>query len=405
MDKDVIFIGGLWSKDIEHQIIERSKGVVQIAANNLQTALIEGFDSILDYPVTIISGLFIGAFPKRYRDLFIKERSFNHATFENHKDYYVGFINLPVYKHISKYIHSKKYIDKCCGSVDGTKYLVGYSMTQSVVNELCYAKNKYPSIITCLVVPDLPEYMNFGPDRGAMFRFLKNRSTSNLYRKIKNIDSFVLLTDHMYNRLNVDKPYIVVEGVSNNISLYKNNYLDDGIKRIVYTGTLSKAYGICDLVDAFCEQDGDDLRLIICGSGDGQNYVEEMAMVDKRIDYRGNVSSEEARSIQSSAYLLVNPRKPEGEYTKYSFPSKTIEYMSSGRPVLMYKLAGVPNEYDEYLYYINDNLSDSLKVILSFDSHDLNEKGKSARNFVFNNKSNEVQASKIMSMMLNLNNV
>ena len=63
----------------------------------------------------------------------------------------------------------------------------------------------------------------------------------------------------------------------------------------------------------------------------------------------GQVSLNEARALQKTADVLVNPRLNEGEYTKYSFPSKTMEYLSTGRPVVCYKLDGIPDEYDKHL--------------------------------------------------------
>lgn len=35
---------------------------------------------------------------------------------------------------------------------------------------------------------------------------------------------------------------------------------------------------------------------------------------------------------QSESEILVNPRNDNNEFTKYSFPSKVIEYLGSGTP-------------------------------------------------------------------------
>ena len=68
--------------------------------------------------------------------------------------------------------------------------------------------------------------------------------------------------------------------------------------------------------------------------------------------------------MQQQATLLVNPRKGHEEYTKYSFPSKTMEYMASGTPTIMYKLPGLPIEYEEYLVLLPDNSQETLTAIL-----------------------------------------
>ena len=55
------------------------------------------------------------------------------------------------------------------------------------------------------------------------------------------------------------------------------------------------------------------------------------------------------------ADVLVNPRPNEGEYTKYSFPSKNIEYLLSGNPVVGYMLSGMPEDYRRFVYEISPN--------------------------------------------------
>ena len=60
------------------------------------------------------------------------------------------------------------------------------------------------------------------------------------------------------------------------------------------------------------------------------------------------------------AKLLINLRNPEDKYTKYSFPSKTFEYMVSGTPFFTTKLEGIPSEYYNYLYCI-DSYETNLK--------------------------------------------
>ena len=79
------------------------------------------------------------------------------------------------------------------------------------------------------------------------------------------------------------------------------------------------------------------------------------------IRYFGFVSQEEALSLQGRAATLINPRSPEGLYTRYSFPSKTLEYLRSGRPTLCYALEGIPEEYGQYLIYIQQSGADGIR--------------------------------------------
>ena len=71
---------------------------------------------------------------------------------------------------------------------------------------------------------------------------------------------------------------------------------------------------------------------------------------NEKIKYFGVIDFESILLRQKNTDLLINPRPSIDEYTKYSFPSKIMEYMASGTPVLTTKLSGIPMEY--YDYYI-----------------------------------------------------
>ncbi len=400
----VIFVGGTWNKNEDSMINKNSNGAVQNAANILQHSIIRGMDELLDDPVTILSMKFIGSFPFLYKKMYINSFTFNHSECTEHIDYNIGFLNLPIVKHYSKTIEARKYIKKTCKRSSNEKiYVIGYSMTYSVTKTLRYVKKVNPYAVTCLIIPDLPEYMNPNNKRSmSLFYFLKSYSNKVVYRDIKDIDTYVLLTKQMYSRLDSPHPYVVVEGIA---PYQSKDYLEckDKLKRIVYTGGMTIRYGVCDLVDAFCKIVGDEFRLVLCGIGDAEKYIEKKSKIDSRIEFLGEVDNDKARKIQRSAYILVNPRKGNGGYTKYSFPSKTMEYMISGRPVVMYKLEGIPDEYDEYLYYVNESLEKTLQEVLNISAEELSNKGNKAREFVIKEKNSNAQAKKILNMLFEQN--
>ena len=117
----------------------------------------------------------------------------------------------------------------------------------------------------------------------------------------------------------------------------------------------------------------------------------------------GVKSNNEIVSDEQRASLLVNPRPSSPEYTKYSFPSKTMEYMASGTPVLMTKLPGMPKEYYPFIYTIDDEtvegVANALKAFFAIPASDRYRKGASAREFVLAKKSNIEQAKKIIEFI------
>ena len=107
--------------------------------------------------------------------------------------------------------------------------------------------------------------------------------------------------------------------------------------------------------------------------------------------------------MQKNATIIVNPRQNNEEFTKYSFPSKNMEYLSSGVPVIAYKLDGIPDEYDDYILYPEDNSSDGLykkiKSVLDMSEEERQSVGEKARCFVVENKNKNRQAQRIFEFI------
>ena len=106
---------------------------------------------------------------------------------------------------------------------------------------------------------------------------------------------------------------------------------------------------------------------------------------------------------EQRAALLVNPRPSAPEYTKYSFPSKNMEYMVSGTPILTTKLPGMPKEYYPYVYLLEDEtpkgITEKLQEIFGLSLEEREEMGANARGFVLQHKSNVAQAKKILKFI------
>ena len=99
-------------------------------------------------------------------------------------------------------------------------------------------------------------------------------------------------------------------------------------------------------------------------------------------------------------------RDPKAEYTKYSFPSKTFEYMASGTPFLTTDLSGIPIEYKGYLFIIKNNSVDEIKVglerALALSDQEKQKFGEDARTFVLTQKNKYIQSKKFSDFLTDL---
>ena len=223
---------------------------------------------------------------------------------------------------------------------------------------------------------------------------------------IRHCTDYVLLTEAMNDYIrNPGKPYVVLEGHSD-ISMGEK--LPSAEKKthprsVFYAGGVSRQYGLGDLVEGFRLADLPNTRLEIYGPGDYVKELQEIAKEDDRIFYGGMLLNSEIVEREQQATLLVNPRPTHEEFVKYSFPSKTMEYMASGTPVLTTRLPGMPGEYYPYVSFIDqetpEGIAAALTEVLAASDETLFAKGLAARAFVLEGRNNVVQAGKLLDML------
>ena len=149
--------------------------------------------------------------------------------------------------------------------------------------------------------------------------------------------------------------------------------------------------------------EGDNYRLQIAGNGDAVELVKKYAALDKRITYLGYITPDEVEEYQKSATVLVNPRTSEYEFVKYSFPSKNMECLASGKPYIAHNLICDPEEYHSFIQYPVDESDDALarKIVevCSLSEEERNEIGERARQFILTEKNPKIQCKKIVDMI------
>lgn len=399
---DILCLMGLFPKEYEKTIIEDSIGGIQNAANKFQWGIVKGLGTIDEIEYKIINSLYIGSYPKRYNKIKIPSFIFTDTYGVENKN--VGFINVAFYKILSKYLGIKKEIDNWANNGNrNNKAIIAYAMTSPFVEILNYIKKKYPEITCCLVVPDLPEYMNVSAGEKIFYRIAKNLQIKHFKKKLKLIDCYVLLTKHMVEWFDWKIKYTVIEGISSKIE--KNSidfYNTKKEKKILYAGMIEEKYGVVELVESFIQIKNKDWILELYGNGTALKKIEEISKYDSRVHVMGIVPNSKVLQEQRKAEILINPRCDQYEFTKYSFPSKIIEYMESGTPMIGYKLSGMPEEYEGYFYEISsckNGIKNSLEEVMKLSSNERMKKGKEALNFVIEEKNATKQCEKIIKLL------
>lgn len=221
------------------------------------------------------------------------------------------------------------------------------------------------------------------------------------------VDTLLALTLQTIEFLNLQqKKTIIIEGLVDADHYVPSPHTEHQDYKIIhYSGGLIEQYGIKVLIDAFLRIEDPFIRLHLFGNGDMSNYIELCMKSDSRIKFFGYQHNRVVMADQEKSFILVNPRFTEKNYTEYSFPSKTIEYMASGVPLLTNRLAGIPVEYFDYVYSFNDETVEGYKSTLEelflIPQEEMRRFGSKAQSFVFKNKNNQLQALKLFEVLAN----
>lgn len=390
---NLIFVGSIYPKYLLDYLLAHSLDV-DFAANNYQSALVNGLSYYYN-SLKIISSPPISN-PGKCSKKMIKSRYLKH--FQDTDFYYVGTARNRLWKMLVEFWRIRKQLGIILSDRKEENIACCYSLHSPFLLSLLLYRKKIKKI--CLVVPDLPEYMSDNTNPFRVFAKKVDRQIINLC--IKRIDCFALLSPYMADRLRIkNKTWDVIEGIFHpenvgNIEKYKK-------KIILYTGQLQKRYGVFDLVEAFMLIPNEDYELWLCGDSYEIEQLRHLANDDPRIKFLGKRNRRDIIIFQKMAHLLVNPRHSSEEFTKYSFPSKTMEYLASGTPVLMSKLPSIPEEYNEFLFFFEDEsiigMKNKIIEICEIDINVLNKKGKEAAKFIYKNKTAISQVSKIVKML------
>ena len=394
-----IFVGLLYSEVRRQQIIKEVKTALESAANTYQWGLLHGLQNVTDEQIEIINSVPMGSFPKQSK--ILKEK----ATVEEENGFTIdniGYWNFPI---IKQYQRSRGLYKRICKIVKNTNQpvtVVLYSLYYPYLKALDKLKKKYSHFQYIVIVPDLPcEYGIESPNK--IKRWINRKLGYKSLAFAEKADGYIFLTEYMSDVINKkNRPYEIIEGIGRAGKISTVEFESGEKPIILYTGTLDKVFGIRTLLEAYLCLPENSAELWIAGAGDAQDELKEISARNKNIKFFGYCTKEKVFEMQNKASILVNPRPGKDEYTKYSFPSKTMEYLSTGKPVAMNRLPGIPKEYEEHVFFFKEetpaSMAETFNLIFNLSSMELAERKEKQQDFIQNQKCSNVQAQKIVKL-------
>lgn len=220
-------------------------------------------------------------------------------------------------------------------------------------------------------------------------------------------DGLVVLTRHIVTDFAPRSRFIVIEGGVDSAS--DINGVDYGgpiDQACLYSGALNELNGVDVLLKAFSLITDPNWKLWVFGDGPLKDMVWDAAQADARITYYGLLPNSLVREYQRRAFTLVNPRPRHQLIARYTFPSKLLEYMLSGRPVISSQLPGIPEEYHDFVCWLNQETPEDLARLIQYIGKcrpsDLADLGQRARQFVLHKKNWNEQSRSIYEFIRTL---
>lgn len=390
-----IYLGSSRPSHVNKELLDMGS-YVNFAGNTLQQALLEGFSKLVPH-IKIISGWYVTTFPK-VKQLLLKRRTFE--DFGTTDYVYVGGLNLPVLNLITRYFRCRRELKRMLSEKDDNVVVI-YEVHTPLLLAATSLRKRIKHIN--LIVPDMPQFMSGNQNK--LYLMMKRIDAQIIKKCLAKVDSYSLLSEGMTELLPMEgKRWTLMEGIFQN-SFDGNSIEKEPYKTIMYAGGIHRRRGTDLLINAFKLIDAPNYRLWIRGDWDDSMKADIIALskIDHRVQYFEPMERSELLKMEQRATVMVNPTQPSLDFTKYFFPSKTMEYLASGTATVMFHLACMPKEYDEYLYYVEEESAESLKnklvEVCEMPAEKRLQLGQKARQFILTQKTPEKQCGRILEMI------
>ena len=373
----LLWLGGVFS---EGSLLKHT--AISPAANRWQSGLIRALNK-QGIPVVILSHLPEPLWPKG------QCLPGSHSDFDSYfESSFVRYWNIPMLRSASLSRSYNKAFREICKQKGKPLAIFSYNPNPESVATGLYAQKHYqvPWVDICA------DHYDPGPD------WARYSSGANLAK------GHVFLSYLAFQNCPFPKKLHLDGGVSSlkfDPGMQFSSKLADK-KIILYTGMMSIWGGVSFLLKAFEKIQNPDIECWICGHGNSPQ-VNAALKRDCRIRFFGLVSELQLQEICQQASLLVNPRPTQILGNNMNFPSKILEYLSYGKPVISTWTSGLSPEYRDVLEVLSEEteecLAGTIQKVLDWTDEKRYEKSKKIKSFLLGQKTWQHQADKLINWL------
>ena len=398
----ILFVSDNCSNETYARIERERTRKLLPAQQNFYRLLLEGLSETSECDIECLSAVPVSASCHNQKIWEYREEQIA----PNFRYRYIPFVNTRYRRHITQFLSMYRLVVTWLQQNNDVESKV--ILCDTVVMQCALAAKIAAKIHRCKVVgvvTDIAKYTTqiLGKPQSFLKRVLTKIYDSLSDFAVKGLDGYVFLTKYMNEEINSKhKPHIIMEGISSDTD-QEETPDTGGSDYVMYAGGIHEKFGVIKLAKAYASL---NLKwpLYIYGSGPDVDKITQME--DQKVQYMGVLNQKDIRAKERGAKLLINPRPSDEEFTKFSFPSKTMEYMASGTAVLSTPLKGIPEEYEPFIFWFEEEtesgMAKKIKEVLSLPDKELQEVGRKAREFVLENKNYIKQGKKVLLFLKKL---
>lgn len=397
---EILFLGSAISDETADEILAKSSVKPSVAPVNFQRNLLRGMPA---QNLTVFSLPPVATYP---HGAFLSWGARKDNVLPDVVAAYIPTVNLPGLKQLSAFLCT---FLKCCWWLwkkrkNKQKIILvygGYLFTQLAAQ---WAGKLFKTKLCCIVTDPIRDEVYLSRSRG--LRHLLMRTMWRFSEAIRGgFHGYVCLTEALVDLYAAkNKPHLLVEGIA-------DPHTFDGIPAqqkeappvIMYAGALSNGFGIPALLEAVYNLDAPCQLWLFGGKGECQDLIDEYERKDARIKYWGKVPRYDLLCAMKKASVLVSVKTIEADRSQYQFPSKIMEYASSGTLIAATQVAGIPEEYFTHLIPMEsdtpEGVKNSLQKILAMTYEERITRGEETKNWIEGTKNSHIQAQRILKLL------
>lgn len=211
----------------------------------------------------------------------------------------------------------------------------------------------------------------------------KRSYTLYLLNQASRCYGYFALTQELNELFNPNgKPSIIIEGIAD-IEQANKDAIGINTPYFFFGGALLERYGVYNMIKAFSNLKTEKVDLYIAGHSGDENKLKEAIKGNPLIHFLGTLPVSLVLDYERTALANINPRPYSEDLDRFSIPSKTIEYLSSGRPTISVRNSKLMKHFKENAIWARtgepEDLLLAMRTVINLTKEERKNLGQTAK--------------------------